>query len=72
MEANNPQYKNYGHIEDVCLLGHGSIGRGVLPLLKRHFTFDNLTIVDPHPVHEPETTPNIKFLKVALTRQNFK
>jgi homospermidine synthase len=66
------EYKNYGHIDDICLLGHGSIGRGVLPLIKRHFTFNNLTIVDPSPVHEPKTGPNIKYVKIALTKHNFR
>lgn len=45
----------YGHINEICLLGHGSIGMGLLPLIKRHFTFDNLTVIDPHPIYEPET-----------------
>jgi homospermidine synthase len=53
-------------------LGHGSIGRGVLPLLKRHFTFNRLTIVDPNPVIEPKEEEKIKFIKVGLDRHNFK
>jgi len=55
----------------LLLLGHGSIGRGALPLIKRHFTFDKLVVVDPHPVHEPETGPSISFVKVAFTRHNY-
>lgn len=40
----------YGHINDICVIGHGSIGKGTLPLIKRHFTFDKITVIDPHPV----------------------
>ena len=65
------EYKNYGHIHDILLLGHGSIGRGVLPLIKRHFTFDNLMIVDPFPVVEPEVGGKIKFFKIGFTQSNY-
>jgi homospermidine synthase len=64
--------KIYGHIDDICLLGHGSIGRGVLPLIKRHFTFSRLTIVDPNPVIQPKKEPKITFMKIGLNRGNFK
>lgn len=66
------EFKVYGHINELCLLGHGSIGRGLLPLIKRHFTFDNLIVVDPNPVHLPETGPNISFVKIGLTRTNLR
>ncbi len=65
------EYKNYGHINQLLLIGFGSIGRGTLPLIKRHFTYDKLIIVDPHPVNEPETGPNISFLKLGFTRHNY-
>ena len=39
---------NYGKITGVvCIIGFGSIGKGVLPLIKRHFTYDELVIIDP-------------------------
>lgn len=66
-----PEFKNYGHIDQLLLVGHGSIGRGVLPLIKRHFTYNELVIVDPHPAIEPETGPNVKFFKLELTRHNY-
>lgn len=44
----------------------------MLPLIKRHFTFGRLTIVDPHPVIEPKEEPNIKFVKAGLDRHNLK
>lgn len=37
----------------VCIIGHGSIGRGTVPLIKRHFSFDQMTIIDPDPEHLP-------------------
>jgi homospermidine synthase len=43
----------YGFINDICVIGHGSIGKGTLPLIKRHFEFDKITIIDPHPVELP-------------------
>lgn len=46
----------YGHINDICVIGHGSIGKGTLPLIKRHFKFDKITIIDPHPVEVPEVS----------------
>jgi homospermidine synthase len=65
------EYKNYGHIDDILLIGHGSIGRGVLPLMKRHFTFNNLMIVDPFPIVEPETEKNIHFYKIQFLKGNY-
>ena len=47
-------YPIYGEIDDVCVIGHGSIGRGTVPLIKRHFKFGKMTIVDPDPVDLPD------------------
>ena len=44
------QHQIYGYINDICIVGHGSIGKGTLPLIKRHFKFDKITIIDPEPV----------------------
>ncbi len=49
----------YGYINNICVIGHGSIGRGTVPLIKRHFKFDKITIVDPNPVHVPEVSENV-------------
>ena len=58
----------------VVLIGFGSIGRGILPLLERHFTFDKsrFTVIDPedkdrHLLDER----GIAFVKEAVTRDNF-
>ena len=58
----------------IVLIGFGSIGRGILPLLERHFTFDKsrLTVIDPvdenrHLLDER----GIAFVQKAVTRENF-
>ena len=47
------KYPVYHHIKNICVVGHGTIGRATLPLIKRHFTYDQITIIDPHPEHLP-------------------
>jgi len=61
----------YGHLNVVCIIGHGSIGRGTVPLIKRHFSFDKMTIIDPNPVDLPETNDKVQFIKVGLTQDNY-
>ena len=52
-------YPIYGYINDVCVVGHGSIGRGTVPLIKRHFKLDKMTIIDPGPKHLPDKDPKV-------------
>jgi homospermidine synthase len=58
----------------IVLIGFGSIGRGVLPLIERHFTYDKsrFTVIDPsdkdrHLLDER----GIAFIKQALRPDNF-
>ena len=58
----------------IVLIGFGSIGRGILPLLERHFTFDKsrFTVIDPvdenrHLLDER----GIAFVQQAVRRENF-
>jgi homospermidine synthase len=58
----------------IVLIGFGSIGRGILPLLERHFTFDKsrFSVIDPvdenrHLLDER----GIAFVQKAVTRENF-
>lgn len=58
----------------IVLIGFGSIGRGMLPLIERHFTFDKarFTVIDPedkdrHLLDER----GIAFVNEAVTRENF-
>ena len=66
------KYPTYGAINDICVIGHGSIGRGTVPLIKRHFTFDKMTIIDPNPVDMPDVGDKVQFIKVGLVKENFK
>ena len=43
-------YPNFGRIEGpIVMIGFGSIGRGTLPLIERHFTYDprKVYVIDP-------------------------
>jgi len=58
----------------IVMIGFGSIGRGTLPLIERHFKFDKqrLTVIDPvdtdrHLVDER----GYRFINEAVTRENF-
>jgi homospermidine synthase len=58
----------------IVMIGFGSIGRGTLPLIERHFHFDKsrVTVIDPvdkdrHLLDER----GIKFIQKAVTRENF-
>jgi homospermidine synthase len=58
----------------VVMIGFGSIGRGMLPLIERHFDFDKsrFTVIDPedkdrHLLDER----GIAFVHEAVTRDNF-
>jgi len=78
------QWKKYGSITGpVVMIGFGSIGRGTLPLIERHFTFDKarFVVIDPDDadrklldergirfVHKPVTKANYReFLTPLLT-----
>ena len=51
--------ETYGFISQICVIGHGTIGRGTVPLIKRHFTFDKITIIDPNPLHLPDADEKV-------------
>lgn len=58
----------------VVMIGFGSIGRGVLPLIERHFHFDKsrMVVVDPVDTHRHLLDERgIRFLKAAVTKENY-
>lgn len=60
----------YYHINGtVCLIGHGCIGKGFIPMLKRHFTYDRFVIIDP--VDVPQEGICDKFYQLPLTPDNY-
>lgn len=57
------------------MIGLGSIGKGTLPLIERHFKFDKsrFTVIDPVDTDAKLVTDRgYKFQKVALTPDNYK
>jgi homospermidine synthase len=71
------QWPVYGEISGpIVMIGFGSIGRGVLPLIERHFTFDKsrLVIIDPHPLDADRKIieeRGLRFIEKAVTRDNY-
>ena len=61
----------------IVMIGFGSIGRGTLPLIERHFKFDKsrMVIIDPNPEGENADIAakhNVRFIREAVTEQNYK
>ena len=58
----------------IVMIGFGSIGRGTLPLIERHFTFDRarLTVIDPRDdARQFLDERGLRFVKEAVTRKNY-
>jgi len=59
----------------IVLVGFGSIGRGILPLIERHFEFDKsrFTVIDPVDTHRKLLdTRGIDFIQARLTPENYR
>src|SRR3981081_4203454 len=58
----------------IVMIGFGSIGKGTLPLIERHFAYDKsrLVIIDPHEDGELAKQHGGRFLKQAVTRDNYR
>ncbi len=70
------QWPVYGKITGpIVLVGFGSIGRGILPLLERHFDFDRrrFTILDPVDTYRALAEKHgAAFQQVGLTKANYR
>ncbi len=68
-------YPVYGRISGpIVIIGFGSIGRGTLPLIERHFEFDydRLTVIDPELTYENFLNQrSINFVNEELTKDNY-
>lgn len=66
---------SYGEIKgSVVMIGFGSIGKGCLPLIERHFKFDKSKMVVIDPVDRDRhllDERGIRFLKLGLTAENY-
>ena len=59
----------------IVMIGFGSIGRGTLPLIERHFKYDQtrLTVIDPVDTDRKLLDERgIRFVQEGLTRDNYK
>src|SRR3978361_1123112 len=58
----------------VVMIGFGSIGKGTLPLIERHFDYDkqHFVIIDPHEDGEIATQHGVRFIKQAITSDNYR
>ena len=59
----------------IVMIGFGSIGKGCLPLLERHFDFDlsRFVIIDPSEIDKDLAEQHgARFIKAALTKDNYK
>ncbi|SDJ86060.1 homospermidine synthase [Aliiruegeria lutimaris] len=69
-------YPNHGTITGpVVMIGFGSIGRGTLPLIERHFNFDPKRLVVIDPVDKDRAlveNRGYRFVKAELTRRNYR
>jgi homospermidine synthase len=66
----------YGEITGpVVMIGFGSIGRGTLPLIERHFKFDKsrMVVIDPSDENRKILDERgIAFIQEAVTKDNYK
>jgi homospermidine synthase len=59
----------------IVLIGFGSIGRGVLPLLERHIRFDRKKFVVIAPDDDDRNLLDqreLRFMQVAITKENYR
>ena len=58
----------------IVMIGFGSIGKGTLPLIERHFAYDKsrFVIIDPQADSELAAKHGVRFTKQSVTRDNFR
>ncbi|MCC0003048.1 MAG: homospermidine synthase [Methylobacteriaceae bacterium] len=59
----------------IVMIGFGSIGKGCLPLIERHFDFDKsrFVIIDPSEIDKDLAEQHgARFIKAAVTKDNYK
>jgi homospermidine synthase len=69
-------YKIYAKISGpIVMIGFGSIGRGTLPLIERHFEYDKerLVVIDPQDDDVALLTERgIRFIQTHVTKENYR
>ena len=59
----------------IVMIGFGSIGKGTLPLIKRHFSYDpqRLIVIDPDDTDRKILDARgVRFIHQAVTRDNYR
>lgn len=59
----------------IVIVGFGSIGKGTLPLLERHFKYDKsrMVIIDPSTLNKHIADKHgVTFIQKAITKENYK
>ena len=59
----------------IVMIGFGSIGRGTLPLIERHFEYDKsrLVVIDPSDADKRLLDERgIEFIQLAITPENYR
>ena len=59
----------------IVMIGFGSIGRGTLPLIERHFKYDakRLVVIDPVDTDRKLLDERgIRYIQSAVTKENYK
>src|SRR5690606_14225697 len=72
-EQNYPVYAEI--TGPIVMIGFGSIGKGTLPLIERHFKFDKsrMVVIDPRDNDKALLDERgIRFVNEAITRDNYK
>jgi homospermidine synthase len=71
-----PHWPRHGRIEGpIVMIGFGSIGKGTLPLIERHFDFDQarFVVIDPNDVDRKLLDERgVRFAHLGLTRDNYR
>jgi len=69
-------YPNHGRIDGpIVIIGFGSIGRGTLPLIERHFDYDakKMVVIEPDLAdHTFLSQRGIRHIEMALTPENYR
>ncbi|MCO5070584.1 MAG: homospermidine synthase [Rhizobiaceae bacterium] len=72
----NEKWPVHGEITGpIVMIGFGSIGRGTLPLIERHFKFDKsrMSVIDPRDTDKKLLDDRgISFIQESVTKKNYK
>src|SRR5258708_20172598 len=69
-------WPRHGRIDGpIVMIGFGSIGKGTLPLIERHFEFDQerFVVIDPDDSDRKLLDDRgVRFVHLGLTRENYR